>query len=131
MKEKLYSSIFYTLSIRTFASFFEQIYSMITEFAKRFAITALIILGGVSFVAAQTEGHGEVDSHSHSNHDTHDTQDAGHNSLDDGEHMKWTIALHLARIKAHTFENNDHKDQACAWNGCSSNRCQSSSQNND
>ena len=86
MKEKLYSSIFYTLNIRTFASFFEQIYSMTTEFAKRFAITALIILGGVSFVAAQTEGHGEVDSHNHSNHDTHDTQDAGHNSLDDGEH---------------------------------------------
>ena len=112
MKEKLYSSIFYTLSIRTFASFFEQIYSMITEFAKRFAITALIILGGVSFVAAQTEGHGEVDSHSHSSHDTHDTQDAGHNSLDDGEHgdfvAKDFIIPHIADANEIHFFGDHH-----------------------
>ena len=75
MKEKLYSSIFYALNIRTFASFFEQIYSMKTEFAKRLAITALIILGGVSFVAAQTEGHGEVGDHAHDTQNAHEAHD--------------------------------------------------------
>jgi len=84
MKEKSYSYIYYTLNIRTFASIFEQIRSMITEYAKRFAITALIALGGFFFVTAQTDGHGvEVDSHDHS---SHSIQDAGHNPLDDGEH---------------------------------------------
>ncbi len=118
MKEKLYSSIFYTLNIRTFASFFEQIHSMITEFAKRFAITALIILGGVSFVAAQTEGHGEVDDHTHDAHgthdahSTHDAHDESHNSLDDDEHgdfvAKDFIIPHIADANEIHFFGDHH-----------------------
>jgi F-type H+-transporting ATPase subunit a len=109
MKEKLYSFIFYTLNIRTFASFFEQIYSMITEFAKRFSITALIILGGVNFVSAQTDGHEEVNNNSHSNHDV---QDAGHNSLDDGEHGEFIakdfIIPHIADANEIHFFGDHH-----------------------
>ena len=115
MKEKLYSSIFYALNIRTFASFFEQIYSMKTEFAKRLAITALIILGGVSFVAAQTEGHGEVGDHAHDTqnaHEAHDVHDAGHNSLDDGEHgdfvAKDFIIPHIADANEIHFFGDHH-----------------------
>ena len=57
---------------------------MITEFAKQFVITTLILLGGLNFVAAQTDGHGEVDNNNHSTHDVQvNAQDAGHHSQDD------------------------------------------------
>jgi hypothetical protein len=60
--------------------FFEQITRMITEFAKQFIFTALILLGGLNFAAAQTDGHGEFNNKNHSNQNV---QDAGHNLHDD------------------------------------------------
>ena len=109
MKEKLYSYIFYTLNIRTFASIFEQIRSMITEFTKRFTLTTLIILGGVIFVAAQTDGHGHGDNNNHANHNV---QHDGHNPLDDGEHggfvAKDFIIPHIADANEIHFFGDHH-----------------------
>jgi F-type H+-transporting ATPase subunit a len=110
MKEKLYSYIFYTLNIRTFASIFEQVRSMIIEFTKRFALTALIILGGVSFVAAQTDGHGHGEDNN--NNANHNVQNDDHNPLDDGEHgdfvAKDFIIPHIADANEIHFFGDHH-----------------------
>ena len=95
--------------MRTFASFFEQITRMITEFAKQFVFTALILLGGLNFVAAQTDGHGEVN---HNNHSNHDVQDTSHNSQDDGEHKEFVakdfIIPHIADANEIHFFGDHH-----------------------
>ena len=108
MKEKLYSYIFYALNLRTFASIFEQIRSMITEFTKRFALTALIILGGSFWGTAQTDGHGH--SEDNNNHSNHNVQDVDHNPLDDGEHGDFVAGDYIIHHIADANEINFFSD---------------------
>jgi len=86
---------------------------MITEFAKQFLFTALILLGGLNFVAAQTDGQGEVNDDNHSNHDVQeDAHDASHNSQDEVEHKEFVakdfIIPHIADANEIHFFGDHH-----------------------
>jgi F-type H+-transporting ATPase subunit a len=89
--------------------FFEQITRMITEFAKQFIFTALILLGGLNFAAAQTDGHGEFNNKNHSNQNV---QDAGHNLHDDLEQKGFVaqdfIIPHIADANEIHFFGDHH-----------------------
>ena len=89
--------------------FFEQITRMITEFAKQFIFTALRLLGGLNFAAAQTDGHGEFNNKNHSNQNV---QDAGHNLHDDLEQKGFVaqdfIIPHIADANEIHFFGDHH-----------------------